>query len=381
MKSMWFVSAASLVASMAAVPSARAQATAPPATTAPTTVPVHWSKNPYPTSVPEGSSLYIVQRGDTLWDLARRFHGNPYLWPQIWDQNRYITDAHWIYPGDPILVPAVAVVATGAGEPSTMATEGQPDAAAAGSPASPTAGGEGAGAGAGEGSGLALSEPDTVRCAPYIVSAPEDETLQILGSEHGNSRISFADREIIYLDRGSLGGVKAGDVFTLHHRLYDVRHPMTRQKLGHKVEVTGWARVILALDQSSTAVVEHACDEIHPGDYLQPFAAATVPRAASFEPSQRLTPPTGKTQGYIVDMAANSSIAGAGQLVLIDLGSQSGIAPGAILTIFRVVYPTVPTARRVLGDVAVLSVRDGTATATVLASHDAIMVGDQVELR
>jgi nucleoid-associated protein YgaU len=47
--------------------------------------------------VPAGCRVYLIQPGDTLWDLAQKFLGNPYLWPQLWEQNTYIRDAHWIY--------------------------------------------------------------------------------------------------------------------------------------------------------------------------------------------------------------------------------------------------------------------------------------------
>ena len=63
----------------------------------------HWTAwNPPPTG--EGQEVYIIQSGDTLWSIARARLGDPYLWPQIWERNQYILDAHWIYPGDPLVM-------------------------------------------------------------------------------------------------------------------------------------------------------------------------------------------------------------------------------------------------------------------------------------
>ncbi|MGH9424593.1 MAG: LysM peptidoglycan-binding domain-containing protein, partial [Thermoanaerobaculia bacterium] len=68
----------------------------------------HWTayNPPDPATWPAGSRTYTIKAGDTLWGLAQQFFKNAYTWPQLWETNTWITDAHWIYPGDVLLIDA-----------------------------------------------------------------------------------------------------------------------------------------------------------------------------------------------------------------------------------------------------------------------------------
>jgi LysM repeat protein len=346
--------------------------------TGPATVAPHWTKNPsFPTSLPEGTAYHIVERGDTLWDLAKRFLGNPYLWPQIWDQNKYIKDAHWIYPGDPLALPKLAVIAEKAGEaPPAGAPEGVGEAAAAAEAAA--AGEVGAGVAAALGP---VTEELSLQCAQYVVRDREDESLYVLGSEVGGDKVALSERDIVYLSKGSNAGVKAGDLYALHHFAYPVRHPVNGHKVGIKIETTGWVKVILVQEDTSTAVVEQACADIHAGDYLGPFEKVNVPMVVRRVPADRLTPPSGKLSPYVVDLQRDAAMVGAGDFVTIDAGAEDGVAPGSVFSLYRVMYPSVPTPRNVVGEATVVSVREKTATAKITYSTTEIVVGDQAELR
>ncbi|MFH0727159.1 MAG: LysM peptidoglycan-binding domain-containing protein [Pseudomonadota bacterium] len=42
---------------------------------------------------------HTVQKGDTLWDISKKFFGNAVIWPDLWQKNDQLPNPHWIYPG------------------------------------------------------------------------------------------------------------------------------------------------------------------------------------------------------------------------------------------------------------------------------------------
>ncbi|HSL71825.1 MAG TPA: LysM peptidoglycan-binding domain-containing protein [Longimicrobiales bacterium] len=47
-----------------------------------------------------------VKRGDTLWDLARAYLNDPFLWPMIYEANRQVVEnPHRIYPAERLVIP------------------------------------------------------------------------------------------------------------------------------------------------------------------------------------------------------------------------------------------------------------------------------------
>lgn len=61
-------------------------------------------------SIPAGAKVQRVwiwqESADCLWNIAKEYYGNPYLWPKIYEANRHlIKDPNIIFPRQQIIIP------------------------------------------------------------------------------------------------------------------------------------------------------------------------------------------------------------------------------------------------------------------------------------
>jgi len=332
----------------------------------------HWTPYDPPAEFPEGSTIHVVVKGDTLWDLARQYLQDPYLWPQIWERNPYITDSHWIYPGDPIVVDLVVEEA----EVPAPVEEGEAveeiDEF--------------------ESAGQKPTEPLDTRM-PYPLGTSADVycfarlfvdesifSLRINSAERMQYQGHFSEGDIVYINGGSDQGVQAGDRFFVFHRMHEVVHPVSRTSMGRLYVQVGQVKVLCAQENTSIAKIDLSCDNISIGDELMPFSPIPVPLVLSSDKADSCDAPSGNPTGYIVHNKDDAIGATAGVPVMVDLSETEGVYPGQFATIFRD-NPIEGMPRIIVGELGVLTVEDGYSTAVITFSWAPVEIGDRVELK
>lgn len=369
----------------------------------------HWTAW-NPPAPPADEEVHIVQPGDTLWSLAAKFLGDPYLWPQLWERNKYVLDAHWIYPGDPLVMgPRVVQAADletvdlgGGGGGETVVTA---DGGAAAQPAEEESGLSGViDADTAAGGPVSLGAESDLYCSGFIAEDEYPFPHQIIGSEYEaltpylgrttrralrlgyggvpSERYGLASGDIVYTSGGRNAGLAPGMLFTVIERRDRVRHPVTGEVVGRFFEYTGRLRILSVQAETSIAEIVSACDDIIAGSELLPFEPEPIPLARH----TAMRPPNFPTaaerlEGAPVILRGRDNIAslGSDHVVFIDRGEADDIAPGDIFTVYRSQRSGLPPV--VVGEVAILSVRGRSAVAKIIASRFPVYIGDRLEIK
>ena len=353
---------------------AEAQTAAPGATISPPT--------PTATTGPAGSEgTYVVKKGDTLWGIAKELLNNPVLWPQIREQNPFITNPNRIFPGDTLVIPggapAQAPVAE-APKPEPPKEEPKQEVMAP-TPAPPPAP-----------QTIIVPPPPVppasqmaIACPPILVDEGAVEAAgigSIIRSKDNRLMLSMEDSVAIGLDTDQVP--KVGDRLAVIRQGIRVSHPEQRNTLGRTLSTLGVLTVTEVRDRTVLARILYSCEAMMIGDRVGPLVLAPFPADKIPQPTSR------QVEGYIVDSTRPQQLLGLQSMVYLDVGKDKGINPGDVFAIYRLsaaavspstgqVFP-IPPVR--MGEATVIRVTATNSTAVITASAVEMRAGDRAVL-
>ncbi|MDX8411749.1 MAG: LysM peptidoglycan-binding domain-containing protein [Mariprofundaceae bacterium] len=299
---------------------------------------------------------YIVQKGDTLWDIAHYFFKNPMRWMKIWEQNLYISNPDLIYPGNAIWFSPKKKKAGGLSlerpYPQAVVKPVEKHEAAI-DPSLLLS---------------ALSRQDFIQLEEmqgvgYIVDSQED-------------RINYGANDRVYIRLNVDANI--GDVFDVFRTGDPVKDPRTGEVRGMLVLHLGKIVVLAQKSELYYGQVLTAFEELSRADRLKPAKDINT----------RIVPdyPEKSLQGTVLYIRNNAAEAGQNQVIGIDLGVSSGIQSGTVLSVHRAGRPvpdpltgeTLTLPEEKIGEMLVLVPQDDASIAIVTRSSNAINLGDTV---
>ncbi len=239
-----------------------------------------------------------------------------------------------------------------------------------------------------------------IYCFGYLGDLSEAFPVRVTGAENLAEQTDFVTDDFLYVSGGVDKGLKAGAEFWIVTPEQEIFHPLTGKSMGRLYQYRGRAVVHSVEARTGIVRVTHACTDIPIGSYLKPFEPVPIPLARKSPPAVPGDPPSGKTRGRIVFTRDGVVALGTGNVIIVDLGASSGVAPGDFLTIFRYaggeefgVRPIgsywvnlpppegVVVPRTYLGEAAVLVVGDRWSIVRITDASRLVQVGDEVELK
>jgi hypothetical protein len=269
---------------------------------------------------------HIVVKGDTLWDISRRFLKNPWRWPDLWGLNKEeVRNPHLIYPGNVIILdrsgskPRLRLANEGSGG---LAEAGRNSAVGSTVKLSPRLRSESLTATPISSIPASVIEPFLNR--PLVVTEPDFEQAPRIVAV-SESRVLAGPGDAVYVSGTPRSGVAVWQVYRSGKALVD---PVSNESLGFEVIYLGDA-LLAEPGEVATMRVARARQEIGIGDRLVEAPASEILAYAPRSPDP-------KVQGMVIS-APETVISEIGQfqVIVLNLGSRNGVEPGQVFGLFR----------------------------------------------
>ena len=301
---------------------------------------------------------HIVKKGDTLWDISKRYFEDPFRWPQLWDKNKHIKNPHLIYPGDVIrLVPEDVVII----ESLPVKKLGEKKEK---KPAEVKKKDE---------KKLSFTYPRMARSG-FVTKKALDESGVILRAKRKKFLLVKGDEVFVSTKDED---VKARQRFILYRKLNKVHHPVTGEYMGNIIENIGILKIVKP-GEPAEAIIEESYSEVEVGTRFLPYRELpeeVVVKEASTSVS-----------GVIVASLEGKQELAKYDIVYIDKGSKDGLKKGNLLEIYRkkevlkdpLQHKDIQIPSELIGIALVIDTVEDTSTAIVIKSYREIRVGDSV---
>lgn len=312
--------------------------------------------------------FYVIQPGDTLWDISTRFMGDPYQWPQLWSYNEYITNPHWIYPGNKIYFNlGDALSPPSAGIDLIQEVPYQPVRQE-----------------------VAVNESDCdfparfddtrrgqVLTSAGLLGVAKDFNARgrVVASTSGGT--SLAEEDYVYLKLDDLDGVECGTLFSLYRKQPD--RVRTADGVRYVYRVVSTVRVIRVDDNVATAKIRDSYSETYRGDIVGDMMPVDV--------TVDVDPPESEVKARILArLTAEQELASTYETVFLDVGTNDGVEVGTSLFLVtradggasRLAPPDKRLPERVTGRVVVVRAEEKRSTAVVVDAGEEIREATRV---